>query len=61
MPIVAQDVGGEHPRKVIFFPKEGLVRVRLLTRGRAEDPSAQERAYLRELQNRPVGGDVEIF
>lgn len=61
VPIVAQDVGGEHPRKVIFFPREGLVRVRLLTRGRAEDPSAQERAYLRELQTRSVGGDIEIF
>jgi chemotaxis protein CheD len=61
VPIVAQDVGGEHPRKVIFFPREGLVRVRRLTRGHADDPSARERAYLRELQDRPVGGDIELF
>ncbi len=61
VPIVAQDVGGEHPRKVIFFPREGLVRVRRLTRGRADDPSARERAYLREIQHRSVGGDIEIF
>lgn len=61
VPVVAQDVGGAHPRKVIFFPRDGKVRVRLLTGGRQDDLIARERSYLRELATTPVGGDIELF
>lgn len=61
VPVVAQDVGGQHPRKVIFFPRDGKVRVRLLTGGRQDDLIARERSYLRELATQPIGGDIELF
>src|SRR5262245_32412696 len=30
LPIGAKDVGGEHPRKIVYFPSDGKVRVRKL-------------------------------
>lgn len=61
VPLVAEDVGGEHPRKVIFFPREGLVRVRRLKRVQEPGLIARERRYYGDLQTRPVGGDIELF
>lgn len=61
LPLVAQDVGGERPRKVIFFPRQGLVRVRRLPAGRVPDLVARERTYARQLETQPVGGAIEIF
>ncbi|MCC7278482.1 MAG: chemoreceptor glutamine deamidase CheD [Chromatiaceae bacterium] len=61
LPLVARDLGGIHPRKVIFFPKEGLVRVRRLTAGQEPGIFAQERDYSQNLATQPVGGPIEIF
>ncbi len=61
LPLVAQDLGGVHPRKVIFFPQKGLVRVRRLAPGRESEVIAREQDYLHDLENQPVGGAIEIF
>jgi chemotaxis protein CheD len=61
VPLVADDLGGDHPRKVIFFPAQGRVRVRTLRRGGEGDVIARERHYVRELASRPIGGEIEFF
>ena len=61
VPLVAEDVGGTHPRKVIFFPREGVVRVRQLKRALESDLIGRERRYYSDLQTQSVGGDIELF
>jgi chemotaxis protein CheD len=61
LPLVAQDLGGIHPRKVIFFPKEGLVRVRRLATGQEPEVFARERNYYQALATQAIGGPIEIF
>jgi chemotaxis protein CheD len=60
IPITAQDLGGNYPRKVHFFPASGRVLVKLL-RSQYSDAIAIEKAYGRELDNTQVGGDVDLF
>jgi len=60
IPITAQDLGGNYPRKVHFFPASGRVLVKLL-RSQYSDAIAVEKAYGRQLDNTQVGGDVDLF
>jgi chemotaxis protein CheD len=57
----AQDVGGELPRKVVYFPTEGRVRVRKLRPIENRGVSDREKLYLDSLGSRPDGGDIELF
>jgi chemotaxis protein CheD len=49
------------PRRVVYFPESGRLRVRKLNAGRDEILVAQERSYLKRLDTRPVEGDIELF
>jgi chemotaxis protein CheD len=58
----AQDVGGEQPRKVIYYPTEGRVRVRKLRPIENRGVSDRERLYLDSIKGRhDDGGDIELF
>jgi chemotaxis protein CheD len=57
----AQDVGGDQPRKVIYFPPEGRVRVRKLRPIENRGVSDRERLYLDSLVSKHDGGDIELF
>jgi chemotaxis protein CheD len=57
----AQDVGGEQPRKVIYYPTEGRVRVRKLRPIENRGVSDRERLYLDSIGSRNDGGDIELF
>jgi chemotaxis protein CheD len=57
----AQDVGGDQPRKVIYFPTEGRVRVRKLRPIENRGVSDRERLYLDSLVSKHDGGDIELF
>lgn len=57
----AQDVGGEQPRKVIYYPTEGRVRVRKLRPIENRGVSDRERLYLDSLGSKNEGGDIELF
>jgi chemotaxis protein CheD len=61
-PIVAEDVGGNSPRRVVYFPSDGKVRVRHL---RSEDQAVatRERQYQGTvaLQANVSGDDIELF
>ena len=56
----AQDVGGTQPRRVVYFPASGRVRLRRLNAvtGRIAD---RDRVYMHSLHEHDGGGDVEIF
>jgi len=60
--VVAQDVGNDYPRKVLYFPDTGAVKLKKL-RSRANDTiEMREKAYMESMAKKPaVGGDVELF
>jgi chemotaxis protein CheD len=59
--IVAQDVGGERPRKVVYFPTDGKARVRKLRPIENRGVSDREKIYLDSLSSKDAGGDIELF
>jgi chemotaxis protein CheD len=56
-----EDLGDVYPRRVVYFPQTGRIRVRRLTTDRDETLAARERHYLQQLDAKPVDGDVELF
>ncbi len=59
--LAAEDVGGIYPRKVLFFPDTGSVKVRKLKSVRNDVVFERERNYARTINTRPAQGDVELF
>ncbi|HEV8444428.1 MAG TPA: chemoreceptor glutamine deamidase CheD [Steroidobacteraceae bacterium] len=59
--VLNEDLGDVFPRRVVYFPESGRLRVRKLNAGRDEILVAQERSYLKRLDTRPVEGDIELF
>lgn len=59
--LLAQDLGGIHPRKVAFFPVTGRAFVRQLPHAHDAEIAAEERAYRQRLRSAPVAGSVELF
>lgn len=55
------DVGGSHPRKVNFYPGDGKVFVKKLLRMHNPTVQLRERAYFKEIYDKPVTGDVDVF
>jgi len=57
----AQDLGGVHPRRIIYLPMTGKVVRRLLT-GRDEDSALREESnYATRLSTRKPVSDVQLF
>jgi chemotaxis protein CheD len=61
LPIDVQDVGGEQPRKVIYFPTDGKVKVRKLRPIENRGISDREKLYMDSLRAKDDGGDIELF
>ncbi|HVO48116.1 MAG TPA: chemoreceptor glutamine deamidase CheD [Steroidobacteraceae bacterium] len=60
--ITAEDLGGQHPRKVVYFPVSGRVKMRKLRPVENRSISQREQLYLATLGNQASGGgDVELF
>ncbi len=59
--IDAKDVGGEQPRKVVYFPSDGKVRVRRLRPIENRGISDREKLYMESLRAKDEGGDIELF
>jgi chemotaxis protein CheD len=58
----AQDVGGDEPRKVVYYPTEGRVRVRKLRPIENRGVSDREKLYLDSIRkSHDGGGDIELF
>ena len=60
--MAAEDVGGDCPRRMAYFPITGKVLVKKLRNIRNETIIQQETAYLANLRREATqGGDVELF
>lgn len=61
IPLLSDDVGDIHPRKVIYFPRTGRALVKRLRHMHNDTVIQRESAYKEELAQQPVQGDVELF
>ena len=61
MTVVAEDLGGRHPRVVNFFPKSGKVMIRRLRSLQSKAIATQERTYERALNNQEELGEIDLF
>lgn len=59
--VTAEDVGGSQPRRIIYFPASGRVKVRRLRAVENRSIADREQQYLARLGRQPDGGDVELF
>lgn len=59
--IVSQDIGDVYPRKVLYYPLSGRVRVRRLNAMHNESLVDEENRYINKIESKPVEGDVELF
>jgi chemotaxis protein CheD len=61
LPITAMDAGGLYPRKVLYFPDTGAVKVRKLRTTSNDVIVSRERAYIKDITSKPKEGGVELF
>src|SRR3989338_3724315 len=59
--VVAEDVGDIYPRMVVYFPATGKVRVKRLRSLHNNTIAEEEIRYISTVENKPVGGDIELF
>ncbi len=60
--VVAQDVGGINPRKVVFFPKTGKVRIKKIKDLHNDTIISREEEYMHNFdQPETVAGEIELF
>ena len=59
--LLTEDLGDIYPRKVIYFPESGKVKVKKLRSLHNDTIIERESAYMHELEDKPVEGDVELF
>jgi len=59
--IIAQDLGDTFPRKVLYYPITGRLRVKKLRKLHNDTLIQREQAYQDELSVQPDSGGVELF
>jgi chemotaxis protein CheD len=59
--LVASDVGNVYPRKVIYHPASGKVRLKKLRSLQDTAIVERETSYLEDLREKPVEGEVDLF
>ena len=59
--IVKEDVGGYHPRRILFYTHTGRVFMKRLGNRDAERTAREEMVYLISLKKRDLDGNVTLF
>ncbi len=59
--VASQDLGTIYPRKIVYFPLTGRVKVKKLVNMHNDTILQREADYLETLQSKPIQGDVELF
>ena len=59
--IAAQDLGDRFPRKIIFYPSTGRVRVKKLSALHSPDIAQQEKTLIEEFKHQTIGNDATLF
>ena len=59
--LLADDTGDIYPRKVMYFPDTGRVRVKRLRTLHNDTIVRRELSYREEIGQQPIAGDIELF
>lgn len=59
--ITARDTGSDCPRKVLYFPDTGAVKMKRLKTRANTTVEKREKAYLDSMSQKPKSGDIELF
>jgi chemotaxis protein CheD len=59
--IAAEDVGGNRPRKIQYFPNTGRARVKILNCQHNDTLTKRESSYIDTINNTPVEGRIDLF
>lgn len=59
--VAAEDLGDIYPRKVIYMPRSGMVRLKRLRSMHGKAIASRESAYLSKLRREPISGEIELF
>lgn len=59
--MISEDVGGNWPRKVIYFPQTGRALVKKMSPVIAKDVVQQEKSYMHDIETQPVEGSIDLF
>lgn len=59
--VTSKDLGGMHPRKVLYFPNTGRVLMRKLPLSQDEKIGQRELQYKNTLEHAPIAGDIDLF
>ena len=59
--LVSQDLGDIYPRKVMYFPKTGKVRMKKIKHLHNETIALREKQYRTTIKDVPVISDIELF
>ncbi len=59
--ITSEDLGGDYPRKVMYFPTTGKAFMKRIPITRGSSVLEQERSYQKTLQKKPIAGEIELF
>ncbi len=59
--LVSEDVGDIYPRKVMYFPISGRVRVKKLRSLHNNTIIEREKKYRMSIEKKPVEGEIELF
>lgn len=61
IPIVARDLLDNYPRKVHFFPHSGRVLLKKIKSLHNATLIEREKGYLRQVEYKPISGEVDLF
>ena len=61
LPVVAEDLGADCPRKVLYFSDTGAVKLKRLKSQANDTIQVREKAYIKSMEQKPKAGDVELF
>ncbi|MBN4082270.1 chemoreceptor glutamine deamidase CheD [Mariprofundus ferrooxydans] len=61
IPVISQDLNGDYPRKLYYFPKTGRVLMKKLASLHNDTVIEREKKYFRDIEDAPVGGEVNLF
>lgn len=59
--VVAEDLGGNYPRKVVYDPRTGKVLMKKLRSLHNNTIVERETAYMHDLEKQPVSGEIDLF
>ena len=59
--VQSRDLGDEYPRKVLYFPDTGAVKLRKMRTVANDTVQRREKAHFDSMVKRPPTGDVELF